>query len=921
MDFLFDEKKKLSKIGMLLWGVLFFVVLLLGFSMNWGMKTWVNLTMEEMIYTLTSSLEGTGGGMIADFAVSCIVPAAVLTVVLVVVTAVLHWQMGRTYCLRLAGLGCALVFFGLSFFKFWSKLDVSTYIENQTATDAAFIEGNYVDPLEVGLDFPKKKRNLIFIFLESMETTYADKENGGGFDFNCIPELTSLAQEYEDFSGSSKTLNGAHVLTGSTWTMAALFSQTSGIPLQVSIDGNSMGTQEHFFPSMTNLGDVLELAGYSQALMIGSEAEFGGRKLFFEDHGNYQIKDYHYAIDTSLIPGSYKVSWGYEDKKLFDFAKEEILQMAAGDQPFNFTMLTVDTHFEDGYLCEDCQNGFGNNQYANVMACSSKKLAEFISWIQEQEFYENTTIVLSGDHLTMDSDFCNNVSGGYTRKTYTCFINPGCENEQADKKREYTTLDIFPTTLASLGVTIEGDRLGLGTNLFSEKQTLCEEYGLSHVRSEIAKKSDFLAAMAELDETTDAYLKSIGTYPTALVQAEAEENGTLRLAVSEVANLDTLTRVELDVWEIGKEEEKQTILLEQEGTGYGTELLVKEYAGKSLGSAIYVVDSEERRYQVGELSGDLELYTNNFCEYLTVLARKEYAVFFAVKDEAATSLNARGRQKLKSLGLAIDLGGQTRSSYYAVIDKNQVLCENISQERIGEDGVLLDGTTGYSIMSSGFLAGSDCSIRIAGEEYAIGKRGINIVVYDTNTGRMIDSVCFDTYSGNYVTRSSGTVETAFLEGNVVQYVPDTELQEADFSEYLRKLKEKESYVLFLVIKDEGTYGLTEEMKQALKELGMKTDLTDQYRASYYAVVEGEQVTELLGEGILETTGMLGDGIAYEVRSEGFNANGSKCSIKLEGVEYAVNSRGMNLVVYDKEQGCVVDAVAFDTYGEAAAKRK
>ena len=35
------------------------------------------------------------------------------------------------------------------------------------------------------------------------------------------------------------------------------------------------------------------------------------------------------------------------------------------------------------------------------------------------------------------------------------------------KNRDFSTLDFFPTTLASLGVQIEGDRLGLGTNLFS----------------------------------------------------------------------------------------------------------------------------------------------------------------------------------------------------------------------------------------------------------------------------------------------------------------------------------------------------------------------------------------------------------------------------------------------------------------------
>ena len=33
-------------------------------------------------------------------------------------------------------------------------------------------------------------------------------ESGGAFEENYIPELTALAQENEDFSGSDETLNG-----------------------------------------------------------------------------------------------------------------------------------------------------------------------------------------------------------------------------------------------------------------------------------------------------------------------------------------------------------------------------------------------------------------------------------------------------------------------------------------------------------------------------------------------------------------------------------------------------------------------------------------------------------------------------------------------------------------------------------------
>ena len=36
---------------------------------------------------------------------------------------------------------------------------------------------------------------------------------------------------------------------------------------------------------------------------------------------------------------------------------------------------------------------------------------------------------------------------------------------------------MFPTILASMGVIIEGDRLGLGTNLFSGTPTIMEENG------------------------------------------------------------------------------------------------------------------------------------------------------------------------------------------------------------------------------------------------------------------------------------------------------------------------------------------------------------------------------------------------------------------------------------------------------------
>ena len=122
--------------------------------------------------------------------------------------------------------------------------------------------------------------------------------------------------------------------------------------------------------------------------------------------------------------------------------------------------------------------------------CSSRMVYEFIRWIQAQPFYENTTIVISGDHLTMDPDFMKEVDENYVRTVYNCIINAPLEPVQ-EKNREFGTFDLFPTTLAALGVRIEGDRLGLGTNLFSDKQTLCEMYGFEVRDWELQKRSEF----------------------------------------------------------------------------------------------------------------------------------------------------------------------------------------------------------------------------------------------------------------------------------------------------------------------------------------------------------------------------------------------------------------------------------------------
>ena len=78
----------------------------------------------------------------------------------------------------------------------------------------------------------------------------------------------------------------------------------------------------------------------------------------------------------------------------------------------------------------------------------------------------------------------------YERTVYNLFINSAV-NTNDIYNRQFSTLDLFPTTLASLGVEIEGNKLALGTNLFSGEDTLIEKYGYEKVNEEFKLKSTF----------------------------------------------------------------------------------------------------------------------------------------------------------------------------------------------------------------------------------------------------------------------------------------------------------------------------------------------------------------------------------------------------------------------------------------------
>ncbi len=474
--------------------ILLFAAFVCFFAARWYVAVYGRVGFDSVLYTLTSSLGGVQSGLIVSYLTGGLLPAVYSTAVVCLLLFFPWHKYLKLTRKRWISVCLSLIFSAglLTHAAFNVELVDYLMARNQETT---LFDKEYRDPKSVQITFPEEKRNLIYIMLESMETTYQGPDQAGGVAQNLIPELTQLALENVNFS-QNDGVGGFQEVPGSGWTIGAMVAQSAGVPLKTPADladrFNGYGKDGVFLPGLTSLNSILQENGYYQALMVGSDIRFGGRDVYYNTHGMDRIYDLYTARADGIVPDGYYVWWGMEDKHLFAYAKQELTAMAAMDQPFAFTMLTVDTHHIGGYKCTLCGSDHEEN-YDNVIACSSRQVADFIQWIQQQDFYENTTIVVVGDHRSMDNGyFTRNVEESYTRRVYNCFINAAATPVNP-KNREFTTVDLFPTTLAAMGCTIEGNRLGLGTNLFSPAPTLAERMGYEAFCQEAEKESQYYA--------------------------------------------------------------------------------------------------------------------------------------------------------------------------------------------------------------------------------------------------------------------------------------------------------------------------------------------------------------------------------------------------------------------------------------------
>ena len=355
--------------------------------------------------------------------------------------------------------------------------------------DNPFIENNYVSPYKIGeFRFPKKKRNLILIVLESIETTFASKDAGGLLNKSAIPELQKLAFEPDTITFTNKKenkLGGVGWTTLASWSYSARFAMLSGLPYKFGKIGNTKAV----IPGAYTLLDLLHDNGYKQYLIFGHPAKFMGIRPIYEQHGNVTFCDSELIRKSLPKYKKMRTAWGLNDIAIFDYARMLLKNLTKSKDPYTVIIHTVDTHFPNGIPCKKCKHEF-EDQYYNTVACSSREVKKMVDYIKKLDNFNDTTLALISDHYTMAKVVCNSFRYNPNRRLYNAFINSAV-NTTHTRGRKFNTFDWYPTLVRSLGIDFNGNKLGLGTDLFSGEKTLSEKIGEGKINNLVTKPSDF----------------------------------------------------------------------------------------------------------------------------------------------------------------------------------------------------------------------------------------------------------------------------------------------------------------------------------------------------------------------------------------------------------------------------------------------
>ena len=348
--------------------------------------------------------------------------------------------------------------------------DLIHFLEQEEESEIPLIQPDVSGWTDHSLYGLAKGRNLIMIQLESVQEITIDMEFQGK---PVTPFLSQLTRE----EGTLTFENFFHQL-GSGNTSDAEFAANNG--LLGSLDSYTYQLyQDNYFKGLPVL---LKEQGYSTAVFHGFRKDFWNRENIYPNLGfDRYVGGEDFVSDHIEGLGSQRIT-GISDREFFRQTATILKDMP---QPFYSFLITLSSHYPfltpDGFnalevtpeektICTD---------YLNLVRYTDSSVELFFQELKDQGLYDNSIIVLYGDHFGMpksDPDIAEKMGELLGREySYLDLMRvpfiihvPGTEISET-LSIAGGQLDILPTVAFLLGMETR-EALYLGQNLLTAKR-------------------------------------------------------------------------------------------------------------------------------------------------------------------------------------------------------------------------------------------------------------------------------------------------------------------------------------------------------------------------------------------------------------------------------------------------------------------
>ncbi|MDE3839591.1 hypothetical protein C0966_09505 [Bacillus methanolicus] len=325
-----------------------------------------------------------------------------------------------------------------------------------------YVRANYKQPNDDMFGIAKGK-NVILVSMESTQSFVINRTVNGQEITPFLNDFIKESYYFENFyhqTGQGKTSDSEFIVENSLYPLSrgAVFFTHSG-------------------NEYTATPEILNKNGYFTASLHANNKSFWNRDIMYKSLGYqrfYDMNDYEINEENT-------VGWGLKDMEFFEQSVQHLKEMP---KPFYAKLITLTNHFpfelekEDMLIEPYTSNDKTVNNYFTTVRYQDEALKHFIQKLKDEGLYEDSIIILYGDHYGISENH-NKAMSEYLGQEVTPFVStqlqrvPLIIHIPGHKGKTISTvsgqIDLKPTILHLLGIDTKQD-IQFGSDLFSKNK-------------------------------------------------------------------------------------------------------------------------------------------------------------------------------------------------------------------------------------------------------------------------------------------------------------------------------------------------------------------------------------------------------------------------------------------------------------------